>query len=228
MARLEEPPFERGSTFYNGGVIDPNNLGGLNLEGKEWWFEDIDLTSGGNVGAKQTRTGRYVKARVIRNVSGATFLPKRIVSMQAGGADGRYLVGRADGYALGGLAANSPPTVVVDEYIPPNLGVPNNDLFWGIVEGPAMVTIALAGVAANVTIGDPITATAGTVNNTSGATSAGRATNALPSGAASYDQTIRAAMGVIGRALSAATAAATSGPGSPGQDLLVDIGAGFW
>src|SRR5690348_2512841 len=83
MARDEAPPFQRGETFYNGGTIDPNDLGGVNLEGKEFEFED-----------DQRGTGHRIRVRVVRNVSAGPILPKRLVTFQAANF-GR----RVDGYA---------------------------------------------------------------------------------------------------------------------------------
>jgi hypothetical protein len=54
MARDEAPPFERGGTYYRGGAIDASNLGGVNLEGKEWRFED-----------NAYGTGMFVHVRVV-------------------------------------------------------------------------------------------------------------------------------------------------------------------
>ena len=47
MARNENPPFPLGETYYNGGTIDANNLGGVHLEGQVWEFDDLDYTASG-------------------------------------------------------------------------------------------------------------------------------------------------------------------------------------
>ena len=54
MSRDENPPWSRGETFYNGETIDTNDLGGTNLEGKEWVFEDFNPTN------DTTRSNKYV------------------------------------------------------------------------------------------------------------------------------------------------------------------------
>lgn len=206
MARNEAPPFPRGQTFYNGATINTSDLGGQNLEGKEWEFEDIDLSQ---TGAKPARTNRTVRCRCVRNVSGINLLPKRVVSYQTGGTDGRYAVGRVDGYTT---TVAQRAAGVVDEWLPA-AGVVNNDLFWIVVEGPTKVLTDLAGGANNVhTIGELVTALTAA---TSQATTAGRV---QPQDLTGATQLLgNQVLNVIGRALSAATTANT------GADLLVDM-----
>jgi hypothetical protein len=208
MARNENPPFSRGETFYNGGTIDANNLGGLQMEGAIWEFEDVDYSSA-SVGAKKTRTNRRVKCMVARNVSGINLLPKRLVNLQTSGTDGRFYCGRVDGYAsVGGQRAYP-----IDEFLP-TAGVPNNDLFWVVVEGPAMTITDLAGGASNfISVGsfvDALTAV------TSQATTAGRVHPVDFSGTAATF--ILEAFGRVGVALSAVTT------GNTNANLLVEVG----
>lgn len=208
MARNENPPFGRGETFYNGGTIDTNNLGGLNLEGMIWTFEDEDLTPG-SVGAKNIRTGRPVRCMCVRNVSAGALLPKRLVTLQTGGTDGRFYTGRVDGYARLTAARAYP----VDEYLPA-AGVPVNDLFWVVIEGPAKVLTDLASGAGSVfNVGDVVVALTAA---TSGATTAGRvAPQDLTGATANLGNQV---MNYVGHALSAATTSNT------GADLLVEVG----
>jgi len=206
MARNEDPPFARGQTFYNGATIITTDLGGQNLEGKEWEFEDIDLSQ---TGAKPARTNRTVRCRCVRNVSGISLLPKRIVTYQSAGTDGRYDVGRVDGYSTT-VAARA--AGVVDEWLS-STGVVNNDLFWIVVSGPTKVLTDLAGGANNVvSIGGLVTALTAA---TSQATTAGRVQPQDLTGAtALLGNQIQ---NVIGKALSAVTTANTN------ADLLVDM-----
>jgi hypothetical protein len=163
MARNENPPFARGATFYEGATIDSNNLGGINLEGQEWVFEDIDLNAAGST--KKSRTGLQVTCRIVRNVSGIALLPKRAVRYQA--TAGNY-GGRVDGYTT---TTAAPFAGVVDEYLP-STGVPANDLFWIVVKGPTLMLPDLAAGANNViNIGDALVALTAA---TSQATTAGR------------------------------------------------------
>lgn len=128
MARDEAAPFARGETYYNGGPIDANDLGGPNLEGKEYVFEvnAPDDPSGADP------SGRLVRVRVVRNVSGVNLKPARIAVFKA--ADPYEC--QVDGYAF---AVGDRPAGVIDEFLP-TAGVPNNDLFYIVVEGPTKVT----------------------------------------------------------------------------------------
>jgi hypothetical protein len=200
MARHENPPFPRGETYYNGGTIDANNLQGIHLEGKEWVFEDIDPAT------KTARTGRYVRCRIVRNVSGAALLPKRVAKFQKSGTN---CGARVDGYANVTAEAGFP----VDEFLSA-AGVPNNDLFWLVMEGPAIVTTSLAADAGNnFAVGDKLVAATAA---TSGATTSGRAEKQVLTGATQplADQIQNA----IGRALTARTT------GNTGVDVFVEVG----
>jgi hypothetical protein len=209
MARLENPPFGRGETFYNGGTVDTTNLSALQMEGKEWEFEDVQYNVAGQVGAKPARTNRFCLCRIVRNVSGINLLPSRLVSFQIGGTDGRWAGSRVDGYTTttAQFAAG-----VVDEWLPA-AGVPNDDLFWLVIRGPTTVLTDLAGGANNViNVGDVLVALTAA---TSQATTAGRVSDQVLTGAT-------AVLGVqlmnyIGRALSAATTANTN------QALLMEF-----
>lgn len=200
MARNENPPFERGATFYNGETIDANDLGGLGIEGMEWVFEDRDP------GSATQRTNRPVRCRVLRNTSAGALLPKRLGRFEAGAGE---FGSRVDGYATT-LAAEAVP---IDEYLPA-AGVPVNDLFWGVIEGPAVILTTLAGDATNVfSVGNwGVAATAAT----SGATTSGRIEVQVLTGATAA--LANQVMNRIGRALTAATTANTD------TDVLFDVG----
>jgi hypothetical protein len=212
MARPEEPPFPRGDTFYNGGAIDANNLGGLQWEGKEWVFEDINILSG--VGAKQSRSGQYVTCRIVRNVSGVNILPKQLCVFQTAFTAGAY-GGRVDGLASVGAGADW--CFPADEYLPA-AGVPNNDLFWLVVKGPALCLTDLAGGANNsIAVGAPLVSLTGT---SSQATTAGRVmpqTLAISTTGATLPLA-NMIQNRIGRAMSAMTTAQTN------AGVLVDVG----
>ena len=101
MAKRENPPFERGATFYNGGTIDTNNLGGVNLEGTEWEFEDLDYSTG--VGVKNYRTNTLVKCMCVRNAAGIALLPRRLVKCSKAAGN---LFAQVTGYAT--VTADAP------------------------------------------------------------------------------------------------------------------------
>lgn len=193
MADVASPPFGRGETYFAPNVT-PDSTSGAHLEGREYWFEDAS----GDL-------GRRVLCRIVRNASGISLIPKRLVTFTSGKR------GSVDGYA----DVNSEQCCPVDDAYASS--VRSNDLFYVIVEGPALIKTSLAGDATNViAVGDFLqNATAAT----SGATTAGRARLALLDGAtAVLAGQIR---NIIGRALSAKTTANTGESAS--SDVLVDV-----
>jgi hypothetical protein len=204
MARDEAPPFGRGETFYNGGTIDSNNLGGVQYEGKTYRFEDLDYSQTG--GIKPARTGRYVDCMVVRNVGAAALLPKRLATFQL--TAGSPMVGRVDGYSR----LTSTPAFPVDEFLPA-AGVPVNDLFYLVINGPATVLTDLAAGANNVfNVGDVLTSLTAA---TSGATTAGRVKPQDLTGATSL--LANEVQNRIGLAMSAKTTSQSN------ADLLIDV-----
>ena len=218
MARNENPPFERGLTAYNGATIDPNNLFGFQDVGKDWLFEDVDPN------LKTQRTNAYVRCRVVRNVSGGALLPKLLVVYQtsnspAGGTgqnDPTQTFGsEISGYSVGdGLAPQaSNITVPVDEFLPV-AGVPNNDCFWVVVEGPAMCRTSVAGPAVNINVGDKVVAasTSDTHSTTAGRVDAVQYATTTAANSTTARQDVRQDADFVGYALSAATTGATDTP----------------
>lgn len=216
MARDDAPPFGRGETFYNGGTIDTSNLGGGQHIGKIWVFEDIDYST---VGVKKLRSSRPVRCMVCRNVSGIALLPKRLANLTIAGTgptsgigpqsgDNRGFLGNVDGYTTTTAAKGFP----IDEWLPA-AGVPNNDLFWVVIDGPATVLTDLAGGANNpISVGSTVVALTAA---TSQATTAGRVyAQDLTGATAPLANMIQNALGV---AMSAKTTANTN------ADLLVDV-----
>lgn len=194
MARDETPPFERGFTYYNGGTIDANNLGGVNLEGKEWRIEDTIYG-----------TGQYVTLRCVRNVAAVALLPKRLVKFSLDAFYGCRVNGYTNVSPEGGFP--------VDERLPA-AGVAVNDLFYIVVQGPALVLTDIASGAGSVfAVGDPLVSLTGA---TSGATTAGRVRVAAVTGLTGVP--IRdELLNVIGRAVSAKTTAQTA------ADMLIIV-----
>jgi hypothetical protein len=186
----ENLPFERGATY---GATDADN--GEHLEGKEYVHED-----------KRHGTGLFVKVRIVRNTSAAALLPKRLVQFPA-------LAGKYEERAAGYTAVTAQRGYVVDEFLPA-AGVPVNDLFYVVVEGPTLIKTSLAGNGENViALNDPLHALTGA---TSGATTSGRVITGVFTGAtAALAGQIR---NVVGHALSAATTANTN------SDLLINAG----
>lgn len=198
MARDESPPFELGKTWFNGGTVDSTS--GAQFEGKEYVFEDIDISTG------QLRSGKRKRVRVVRNVATVALLPKRLVKFKTTGAT--TFGSQVDGYATGNTVATSGDFAFpVDEFLP-TAGVPVNDLFYIVVEGPAMCITTLddsqAGIdiAVGGRVGVAKTA-AGTTGTTAGRIEAVTVSNHTDQTAATLLQSINALFNSVGRAMSA-------------------------
>lgn len=205
MARDENPPFNRGETFFGDRTISSQDITDTAyLEGKEWVFEDLNYNAAGQT--KPVRSGRPVKCRVVRNNSAGALLPKRLASFQL--TAGNYPKA-VDGYADTTAELSYP----VDEFLP-SAGAQQYDLLWIVIEGPATVLTDLAGGANNVVnVGDRVVALTGA---TSGATTAGRVAPIDLTGATAL--LANQILNFVGRAVSAKTT------GNTNADLLVDVG----
>lgn len=154
MAREDSPPFARGETYYNGGIIDPSDplgLGGVNLEGREYLFE-VNAPDD-PVGADPS--GRQVRVKVVRNKSGVNLLPKRIARYRTNSDS--PLETAIDSYTTG---VGDVPAGVIDEFLPA-AGVPPNDLFYIVLAGPTQVITEDTGAVA-VAIGTILVPATGT------------------------------------------------------------------
>jgi hypothetical protein len=206
VARNENPPFERGQTFYSTSeVIDANNLGGVQLEGMEWLFEDIDPRSTGQ-GATARRTSRQVRCRVVRNLGAVTLFAGYLARFQK--TAGKYGA-RVDGLC----AVNGEKSYPIDEYLP-SAGVRVNDLCYVVVEGPALCNTPLEANVNNVfNVGDVVMALTAA---TSGATTAGRVVlQDLTGATAILGNNVQ---NRIGMALTARTT------GNTNTTILIDVG----
>lgn len=209
----------RGETWYEGETPDTANLKGVELEGQVKVFEDINW---GDRGIKSYRSARPVVCRLVRNMSGITLLPKRLVQL-----DPANNYNRVTGYAAT-LASYAVP---VDEFLPAT-GVPNGDLFWVVVAGPATILTPVAGATfdnGNINKGDIVNAATAAASTGTGTTGvAGRITGVSIGAfttAAQFQLLRDVAANMVGRALSARTTGETN------ADLLVDVctkpGAGW-
>ncbi len=133
MARDNNQPFDRGTTYYGSDqAIDLNNLSAAQLEGIDKEFEDIDF-SAASPGAKPSRSNLFVIVRCVRNMTGAAVLPSLQYTLNAKGTQ------------LVALAVDtSEPAVVADEFLPA-AGARNGDLLWVVIEGPTVVKSPSAG-----------------------------------------------------------------------------------
>lgn len=195
MARDESPPFPRGEYDTDVGAFD-------NVIGRDYQFEDVDLTPG-KVGAKANRTNRLVKCRLVKNNSGGALLPGLLVVFQTGA--GIAYGGQVSGYAAN-LADRAYP---VDEWIVA-AGVPDQAYFYIVVEGPATVHTPAAGPGASVSEGTVLLASGD---------SSGDVGTVVPQGTpGSATVATQYAENYIGRSLQAVSS------GYTGVNLLADIG----
>jgi hypothetical protein len=170
MSLLVDPPFSLGQTL---GVSSTADGGGWVGAVKE--FPDVDPATG------KIRSNRRKVCLAVRNASGVTLLPKRVVVFKSGSFS------EVDGYTSATDAASAG---VVDEHLPAS-GVAANDVFWITVSGPTEVKLGPAQTAAADAALVALTAATSTVSTTAGQ---------AQTGAATY-----LANGYIGRAISAGT-----------------------
>jgi hypothetical protein len=193
-----------------------------NLEGKQYEVEDLFYLPSPFSATKTLRTSYLKIVRCMRNVSTVALVPGYLCAPQAGGTDGRYFLGRTNGYAnIGGQAPGQTiPAYGIDEFLP-SAGVLNNDLFWATVEGPflgvssttaAELLGTSSGANAPVQVGDVLmagTAAASTnTTNLSTATCGRLASQAL--GALAGTTLGFQILNRVGRALSAITTTQTN------------------
>jgi len=192
----------RGQTYYKGETPPTSWTESTPAEGTQVTFKD--MTVAGAVGADTPRSNNDVLCKLVRNVAGFTLATKRLVSWASG-----YYGRRVDGYC--DLDWDACAAGVVDEYL--SGGCPANDMCWIAVEGPTLMTTALAADVTNV-IGEgvDIAALTGAASNS---TTSGRVQAlVLTSAVTAAQQQVR---GIIGRALSAKTTANTD------VDILVHL-----
>ena len=186
---------------YHGGT--PTSIGrSVDLEGTEVQFQDDTVVTGSAPNLK--RSGRTVVARLVRNSSGVALLPGRVVSWETG-----FHGTRVDGYVTTTAAAAA--GVVDDRFAA--AGVPDDELFWLIRQGPCLIKNNIAAAAGTViTEGAYVVALTAA---TSQATTAGRITNQTLTGAT--DVLAGQIQNRIGKAMSAKTTANTN------VDVLIDL-----
>lgn len=189
---------KRGYTYHGG---TPDSLGqSTQAEGAQIRFVD-DVADGAST--RKKRSNRFTHAILVRNVSGVALTPGRTVSWKAG-----FRGRRVDGYTT---TTGAEVAGVVDDQLPA-AGVANNDLFWLLVEGPALIKTPLAAGAGSVFAeGNVLIALTAA---TSQATTAGRPA------VLDLTQTTHPASSIVNRfarVMSAMTTAQTN------TDMLVDL-----
>lgn len=200
MAREDNAPWARGKTFGTTSASD-----GANWLGYEKVFEDIDYSAAGPL---TKRSNRRVVCRLVRNSSGAALEPKRLATFKTGTYNTEV-----DAYA----DTLSERSCAIDEFLP-STGAAANDIFWAVVEGPALITTSLAGDAGNNFVeGDMLVAATGATTN------AGRVRIPDYTGSNSTGSALAALINnAVGRAMSARTTANTGGAATL-NTVLVDM-----
>lgn len=170
----------------------------------------VQTLTGGPNRSKSVKTGKVIVAVLLRNTAGFALLPKQLAQLDR--TAGYGMTKNADGYST---TNNNRGVVLVDSFLPA-AGVADDDLFWGIIGGPAPVLVPIAGAGFNgdIAVNGLLVAATGT---TTGVTTSGRISNFT---AITADTTlaVQIAAGILGRAMSART----TGETTSGTDLLVD------
>lgn len=187
-------PFARGKVVDDGSTYDK-----AYWEGMECVFEYTSPTS-----PALQRDGRFVRCRLVRNVSGITLTGKRLVKYAA--TAGVYGT-RVDGYC--NVTAER-VAGVTDEFLPSS-GVPDGDLFWIVVEGPTVCKMPQTAVA-DIAVGNRLVAL--TAAASTGATAGNIGVQSLAGATQPLGDQVQNAFAY---ALSAVNSTST------GSDVLVDV-----
>jgi len=200
--QYQYPPFELGETLD--GTDSDGNLINESVLGMIYEFPAQRLGVSGIGGKKGRKTGKSIKAVALRNVSGIKLYGKRLAQTKSD-SGGYELMEEVDGYEDEGDSTN---VVIIDEFLD-STGVADDDIFWGILEGPVTVKTQDEGNAGNsISIGDGLaagTATGTTLSTASDNDVGGVKAHSDPN-----------PLELIGVALSARTTDET------GEDLLIN------
>lgn len=209
---LDSPPMELGQTL-KGKDADGNLINGAKL-GLKYVFPANKFT-GGPSRAKGRVTGKPIVAVLLRNEAGFSLLPKRFGRLRA--AAGYSLAESVDGYSAG---TADPRIVGIDSNLPA-AGVADDDIFWGILEGPftCLTPITDTDFGSDIVVGDLLVAATGT---TTGVTTSGRIgkpvfVNATAGSTTAALNGFNMAAGIVAKALSARTT------GNTAADILLDL-----
>lgn len=208
MSQILDAPMGLGQTLT--GKDSDGNLFHTDKLGLIYEFPTFNA-SGDNRGQKaRPGGGRQIRAVLLRNTSGFTLLGGRLglLDTTAGYGGVQNVVGYAAALAPFGV-------VVIDPFVDAN-GIVDDDLFWGIIQGPVLCKTPIAGASFNgdVAVGNKLIGVTGT---TTGATTSGRVGNASLANATSAQSAFDQACALVGRALSARTTGETN------ADILVEV-----
>lgn len=237
---FDEPPFPRG-TVAGDGTATFNPL----WEGRLAYFDDINYGATGAV--KPLRSRIPVLCMCCRNSASGVALPaKRLVVLgcnASGNITNATNTAGPNGFsrAIGLARIENVNSFPVDEWLPATIkdasgnnqnGVPENFLFWLVLQGPAVIRTSDEGTNwnADIVVGDPVTAVTATTATATNIGTTGAST--LPGGRIMRFSTLAATTGtttiitalenlyarhgIIGRAMTAKTTAQTN------NDVLVN------
>jgi hypothetical protein len=143
MAKSENLPFPIGTTYFDGQTADTTTFTATNLEGKEYYVEDLFYVPSPFSATKTLRTAYLKRVRIVRNVATVGLEGGYLVEPQQSGTDGRYYLGRVNGYStVGNTGATNNPSYGLDEFLPA-AGVAVNDLAYVTIEGPFLGNLSL-------------------------------------------------------------------------------------
>jgi hypothetical protein len=139
-----DPGFSRGKTLgITVTMYEAVNGDGSTIVGTRKTFRDENPTTG------KILSNRTVDCVAVKNTSGGALLPGQVAKFKADA-----ILSEVDGVATTSTLLMG----VVDEYLP-SAGVPNGEVFWLVINGPATVTKTATSVAAGAGYG--LSATAG-------------------------------------------------------------------
>ena len=143
MAKHENLPFPISTTYFDGQTADTTTTTAVNLEGKEYEVEDLNYVPATFTATKTLRTAYLKHVRIMRNVATVGLEGGYLVEPQQSGTDGRFYLGRINGYStVGNTGATNNPSYGLDEFLPA-AGVPVNDLAYCTIEGPFLGNVSL-------------------------------------------------------------------------------------
>lgn len=179
-------------------------------------FPSFGTTANARGNKARPARATQIVAVLLRNLSGITLYGGRLAQLSR--TAGYEAVTAVKGYTV---AQSHRDCVLIDPWLDAN-GVVANDLFWGIIGGPAPALMPTTGaglLGGDIAVGDFIQS--GTFNSTSGATSGvgvGRISNMSIANATAAQSAYDQAVAVLGKALSAKTTQQTTA----GQDCLIE------
>ena len=134
-------------------------LGGLR------WFESLDRDRIAML-PRGLDDGAWICAIMLRNTSGGALLPGNLARLNVTGSGSDMLYTEAVGY---GNALWLRTVVLIDPWIPA-AGVPDDDLFWGIIKGPAPGRSSASGgdMQSRVQAGSPVFCSASALGRITG------------------------------------------------------------